>query len=135
MGKKKKAAEVDDKIEIWCFYCDRQFDDEKVLIQHQKAKHFKCNTCGKKLSTAGGLLVHVQQVHKENIARIPNAKDGRDSVEFEVYGMEGIPDEFLSEKHKRLKYSQSSANATPIVPIIPPPLFPAFAPPYVQLNF
>ena len=22
----------------WCFYCDREFDDEKILIQHQKAK-------------------------------------------------------------------------------------------------
>lgn len=34
-----------------CFYCDRIFADEATLIQHQKAKHFKCTVCHKKLST------------------------------------------------------------------------------------
>jgi hypothetical protein len=33
-------------------------------MQHQKAKHFKCRQCPRKLNTAGGLAVHVQQVHK-----------------------------------------------------------------------
>jgi len=37
--------------EWWCMffdeaashrYCNREFDDEKILVQHQKAKHFKC---------------------------------------------------------------------------------------------
>lgn len=80
--------------------------------------------CHKKLTTAGGMVVHVFQVHKENIQkycstilfiifinifihtfsiffsrltyisfRVPNAKPGRDSVKYEIYGMEGIPDE------------------------------------------
>ena len=97
MGKKRTAKAVEEKPEIWCFYCDREFDDEKVLILHQKAKHFKCEHCSKKLSTAGGLVVHIVQVHKETISEIPNAKPGRESTEFEVYGMAGIPDEFLSE--------------------------------------
>ena len=35
-----------------------------VLMQHQKAKHFKCNLCPRRLNTAGGLAVHIQQVHK-----------------------------------------------------------------------
>ena len=35
-----------------------------VLMQHQKAKHFKCNMCPRRLNTAGGLAVHIQQVHK-----------------------------------------------------------------------
>lgn len=35
-----------------------------VLMQHQKAKHFKCNHCPRRLNTAGGLAVHIQQVHK-----------------------------------------------------------------------
>jgi hypothetical protein len=48
-------------------YCERDFEDEKVLIQHQKAKHFKCPHCNKKLNTAGGMVVHVAQVHKETI--------------------------------------------------------------------
>eukprot|EP00854_Cymbomonas_tetramitiformis_P027466 gene27466-33872_t len=35
MGKKKRKEEV---IKPWCYYCDRSFDDEKILVQHQKAK-------------------------------------------------------------------------------------------------
>jgi hypothetical protein len=34
------------------------------LMQHQKAKHFKCGMCPRRLNTAGGLAVHIQQVHK-----------------------------------------------------------------------
>lgn len=35
MGRKKKKYEEQ---KPWCFYCDREFDDEKILIQHQRAK-------------------------------------------------------------------------------------------------
>jgi len=62
MGRKKKRPQ-----KPVCWYCERVFDDEKVLIQHQKAKHFKCHVCHKKLSTAGGMVVHVAQVHKETV--------------------------------------------------------------------
>ena len=48
-------------------YCERTFDDEKVLIQHQRAKHFRCSFCSKKLTTANGMAVHVVQVHHETI--------------------------------------------------------------------
>ena len=43
-------------------YCNREFDDEKILIQHQKAKHFKCHICHKKLYTGPGLSIHCMQV-------------------------------------------------------------------------
>lgn len=33
---------------------ERDFDDLKILISHQKAKHFKCERCGRRLNTAGG---------------------------------------------------------------------------------
>lgn len=65
MGKKKKRASE----KVWCYYCDREFDDEKILVQHQKAKHFKCHVCHKKLSTASGMVIHVLQVHKENVTK------------------------------------------------------------------
>lgn len=65
MGKKKKRVSS----KVWCYYCDREFDDEKILVQHQKAKHFKCHVCHKKLSTAGGMAIHVLQVHKENVTK------------------------------------------------------------------
>jgi len=53
-------------------YCERTFDDEKILIQHQRAKHFRCPHCQKKLTTANGMAVHVSQVHKETIERYSN---------------------------------------------------------------
>lgn len=65
MGKKKKRVSS----KVWCYYCDREFDDEKILVQHQKAKHFKCHVCHKKLSTAGGMAIHVLQVHKESVTK------------------------------------------------------------------
>ena len=79
MGRKKKKA-----AKPWCWYCNREFEDEKILIQHQKAKHFKCHICNKKLFTGPGLAIHCMQVHKETIDKIPAAIPGRDSVEIEV---------------------------------------------------
>lgn len=74
-------------------YCNREFDDEKVLIGHQKAKHFKCHICHKKLYTAPGLAIHCSQVHKETITKVPNALLDRSILDFEIYGMEGVPEE------------------------------------------
>lgn len=93
MGKKKKRVASSD---VWCYYCDREFDDEKILVQHQKAKHFKCHVCHKKLSTAGGMAIHVLQVHKETVSKVPNAKEGRESTDIEIYGMQGIPPDVLA---------------------------------------
>ncbi|KAF8305620.1 hypothetical protein DL93DRAFT_304898 [Clavulina sp. PMI_390] len=60
-------------------------------MQHQKAKHYKCRHCPRKLNTAGGLAVHVQQVHKLDPDKIDNAMPGRDGGEVEIFGMEGVP--------------------------------------------
>lgn len=57
MGRKKKK-----QTKPWCWYCNREFDDEKILLQHQKAKHFKCHICHKKLYTGPGLQIHSIQV-------------------------------------------------------------------------
>jgi hypothetical protein len=57
MTKKKKRNHPDVEEVLgrpWCYYCERDFDDLKILIQHQKAKHFKCERCGRRLNTAGG---------------------------------------------------------------------------------
>ncbi|KAJ8323734.1 hypothetical protein O5D80_007623 [Batrachochytrium dendrobatidis] len=87
MGKKKRK-----ELKPWCWYCDREFEDEKVLINHQKAKHFKCDLCTKRLNTAGGMVIHGQQVHKEVFKKVANALPGRDSVAIEIFGMEGVPE-------------------------------------------
>ncbi|KAJ3196948.1 hypothetical protein HK101_006997 [Irineochytrium annulatum] len=104
MGKKKRKSEM----RPWCWYCDREFEDEKVLIDHQRAKHFKCNQCNKKLNTAGGLVVHCQQVHKEVLMKVSNAITGRESVEIEIFGMEGVPEEDL-QNHIDIKEGRSNA--------------------------
>ncbi|KAI7869146.1 hypothetical protein BDF14DRAFT_1685145, partial [Spinellus fusiger] len=89
MGKKKKSKSM----RPWCWYCEKDFEDDKVLVTHQRAKHFKCEVCNKKLTTAGGMAVHAQQVHKVDISQVPNALPGRETLEIEIFGMEGIPHE------------------------------------------
>jgi tRNA(Ile2) C34 agmatinyltransferase TiaS len=55
MGKKRRYPDVEEVLaKPWCYYCERTFDDLKILISHQKAKHFKCDRCGRRLNTAGG---------------------------------------------------------------------------------
>jgi len=97
MGRKKKKQS-----KPWCWYCNREFDDEKILIQHQKAKHFKCHICHKKLYTGPGLSIHCMQVHKDTIDKVPNSLPNRGNIEIEIYGMEGIPPEDIKE-HERHK--------------------------------
>ncbi|KDN53488.1 hypothetical protein K437DRAFT_72830 [Tilletiaria anomala UBC 951] len=97
MAKKKKGP----TLEAWCWYCDREFEDEKVLLQHQKAKHYRCPQCPRRLNTAGGLAVHLQQVHKSEPGRLENTLPGRDTFDIEIYGMEGIPAADLAEYHSR----------------------------------
>ncbi|KAF2545679.1 hypothetical protein F2Q70_00021388 [Brassica cretica] len=115
MGKKKKRATE----KVWCYYCDREFDDEKILVQHQKAKHFKCHVCHKKLSTASGMVIHVLQVHKENVTKVPNSKEGRDSIDIEIYGMQGIPPDVLAA-HYGEEEEESPAKVAKIeIPSVP----------------
>ncbi|KXN81495.1 hypothetical protein AN958_04519 [Leucoagaricus sp. SymC.cos] len=99
----------------WCWYCEREFEDEKVLMQHQKAKHFKCGMCPRRLNTAGGLAVHIQQVHKlepENLPRIENALPGRDGYEVEIFGMEGIPAPDVADYKRRKEIELGLAAGT-----------------------
>ncbi|KAK2716949.1 BUB3-interacting and GLEBS motif-containing protein ZNF207-like [Artemia franciscana] len=105
MGRKKKKMS-----KPWCWYCNREFDDEKILIQHQKAKHFKCHVCHKKLYTGPGLAIHCMQVHKETLDKIPNSLPNRTNTELEVYGMEGIPDEDL-KNHEKNRASRAVAGS------------------------
>ncbi|XP_046912301.2 BUB3-interacting and GLEBS motif-containing protein ZNF207 isoform X1 [Dermatophagoides farinae] len=110
MGRKKKKPS-----KPWCWYCNREFDDEKILIQHQKAKHFKCHTCHKKLYTGPGLAIHCMQVHKETIDKIPNALPNRNNVDIEIYGMEGIPEADLRQ-HEKSKGNGEYVSSTDSVP-------------------
>ncbi|KAH7207193.1 hypothetical protein ACKRZS_002258 [Fusarium odoratissimum] len=104
MGKKRRGhADIEEVLSRpWCYYCERDFEDLKLLISHQKAKHFKCDRCGRRLNTAGGLSVHMNQVHKENLTQVENALPSRQGLEVEIFGMEGIPQDMLDQHRNRI---------------------------------
>ena len=60
MGRKKNKASREEL--PWCYYCDRDFENDDVLIQHQKARHFKCQICNKKAFNVPGLAIHTREV-------------------------------------------------------------------------
>jgi hypothetical protein len=64
MGKKKRGhPDIEEVLaRPWCYYCERDFDDLKILISHQKAKHYKCDRCGRRLNTAGGELMRMTRL-------------------------------------------------------------------------
>ncbi|CAL8102496.1 unnamed protein product [Calicophoron daubneyi] len=135
MGRKKRK-----QLKPWCWYCNREFDDEKILIQHQKAKHFKCPFCHRKLFTGPGLSIHCNQVHKEKLDKIPNALPNRTSTVIDIYGMVGVPEVDIIE-HERQKLgledeppekmskTEESVSYPPPLPPAPLPFIPAVAPP------
>uniref|UniRef100_A0A3B0MY56 C2H2-type domain-containing protein n=1 Tax=Theileria annulata TaxID=5874 RepID=A0A3B0MY56_THEAN len=131
MGRKSRKSCT---IKPFCFFCLREFHNEKVLIQHQKAKHFKCPECNRKLETANGLLVHLQQVHKSTLNRVPNSLEGRDNITSTIQGMNGVPVDIIEEhrlqhytklnninkqKQQRINWTQIQLpnSFTPIAPI------------------
>ncbi|RPA78011.1 hypothetical protein BJ508DRAFT_161614 [Ascobolus immersus RN42] len=107
-GTKRKVTNLQEALERpWCYYCERDFDDLKILINHQKAKHYKCSRCQRRLNTAGGLAVHMTQVHKETLDAIENAIPGRESVDVEIFGVEGIPEvELIAHKQRIISQFQ-----------------------------
>ncbi|EER29512.1 hypothetical protein D8B26_003934 [Coccidioides posadasii str. Silveira] len=114
MGKKKRGhPDLEELLaRPWCYYCERDFDDLKILISHQKAKHFKCDRCGRRLNTAGGLSVHMSQVHKEQLSAVDNALPNRSSLDIEIFGMEGVPEDVLQAHNQRVitQYHQAEAE-------------------------
>ncbi|GAB1317748.1 BUB3-interacting and GLEBS motif-containing protein [Madurella fahalii] len=113
MGKKKRGhPDVEELLaRPWCYYCERDFEDLKLLISHQKAKHFKCERCGKRLNTAGGLSVHMNQVHKENLTSVENALPNRQGLDIEIFGMEGVPEDIVQQHNQRIIQNFYTAQA------------------------
>ncbi|KAK5662170.1 hypothetical protein OQA88_8075 [Cercophora sp. LCS_1] len=113
MGKKRRGhPDVEDLLaRPWCYYCERDFEDLKLLISHQKAKHFRCERCGKRLNTAGGLSVHMNQVHKESLDKVENALPNRQGLDIEIFGMEGVPEEIAQQHNQRIIQNFYTAQA------------------------
>lgn len=132
MGRKNKHKVK--FLKPFCYYCDRDFDDEFVLHQHQKARHFSCHACHKKFSTAASMATHVLQVHKEQVLKVPNAKAGRDAIELDIFGMEGVPPQLIEHralgmptKKPKLYEDESMSNI-----VLPPVVFTAWPMPVMS---
>jgi len=74
------------------------------------------------------MMIHVFQIHKETIETVPGAKEGRDSFDTEIFGMEGVPPEMIEEKRiqmfgapstKKQKTEQSAGH--PLLSGLPGP--------------
>ncbi|KAK9463311.1 uncharacterized protein V1516DRAFT_667422 [Lipomyces oligophaga] len=119
MGRKKSSRAVYTKLleRPWCYYCERDFDDLKVLISHQRAQHFKCDKCNKRLNTAGGLVIHAQQVHKENLSEVFNSIKGREDASVEIFGLEGIPADAVSEHEEKIREKYNIPESFTVKPL------------------
>ncbi|KAF4694465.1 hypothetical protein FOZ60_008043 [Perkinsus olseni] len=136
MGRKNKHSEGGSKIfRPFCYYCERDFDDEKVLIQHQKIKHFKCSTCQRKLDTASGLVAHMLQVHRETLNKWVKAQPwSGENPDLQIRGMENVPMGMILDKAKgsdmenfyMRKHMEQKHDALP-----PPPPRPAGGLPFM----
>jgi len=55
------------------------------------------------------MMVHMFQVHQATIEKVPAAKEGRDSFEIEIFGMDGVPPEIIEKKRIKI-YGESAAK-------------------------
>ena len=60
MGRRKRKL---DYVKPFCYFCERVFDNEITLHQHQKNKHFNCTVCSKKFPTTSNLVAHIGSAH------------------------------------------------------------------------
>ena len=49
-----------------------------------------------------GLSVHMNQVHKETLQSVENALANRASLDIEIFGMEGIPEDIVQTHKQRV---------------------------------
>lgn len=62
------------------------------------------------------------QVHKETLKGVPNAREGRDDISVQVFGMDGVPEELLVPAGgvKRQRVSGRDDDDEPALPPLPP---------------
>mmetsp|Transcript_2052 Transcript_2052/g.3630 ORF Transcript_2052/g.3630 Transcript_2052/m.3630 type:complete len:104 (+) Transcript_2052:21-332(+) len=94
MGRTKKKT----LLKPFCFYCDKEFLSQAILLKHQKNRHFGCKDCKKKFSSANGLSTHALQRHRTTVLKVHNAKKGRDSTQIAIKGMAGGPQEVIEDR-------------------------------------
>lgn len=62
------------------------------------------------------LTKYVSVMAGNTVRRVPNAKEGRESVDYEIYGINGIPDEAFAERAaKKARVAEVHADEAPVV--------------------
>jgi len=61
-----------------------------------------------KMMSAYALKSHMFLVHKLELKKVPNSKDGRESVEIDIMGMEGVPFEAIQERQRKEESGEKS---------------------------
>nr|CAB3454252.1 unnamed protein product [Digitaria exilis] len=69
------------------------------------------------------MAIHVLQVHKESVTKVPNAKPDRESTDIEIFGMQGIPAHVLAA-HYGEEEDPSAKVAKVEVPQVRPVIMP-----------
>lgn len=115
MGRKKIGVGTNQAFEPFelkpfCYYCEKDFDTIKTLIQHQRTKHFNCAECGAKFDTVTGLRVHMLNAYKKTMKEVPNCIPGRENPDIVVHGMEGLPKGILEEKTQKALAEKSETD-------------------------
>lgn len=55
--------------------------------------------------------MHMNQVHKENLTHVENANPGRQGLEIEIFGMEGVPAEIIDQHNQEVTQAHFAAEA------------------------
>ena len=99
MGRKKKSVSKQvDVFRPFCYFCEKEYPDELRLILHQRAVHFKCPYCNRKLENMAGLVSHALDVHAETLIAVPHALETRRDISTAVVGMSCVPPELIAAK-------------------------------------
>lgn len=88
MGKKKRFIVG---VKPFCYYCDKEFNNDNILHYHQRARHFSCYKCKDRFSSALAVKTHILQIHKEDLKTVPNSITGRENFDLQIFGMDGVP--------------------------------------------
>merc|ERR1712127_122273 len=74
------------------------------------------------------MVIHITQVHKEQVRKIPNAIKGRDDLSLNIVGMDGIPQNMIDDKLRSLGYEvavkddENKSGGIKAAKPIPPPI-------------
>ena len=74
------------------------------------------------------MATHVLQVHKEQVLKVPNAKAGRDAIELDIFGMDGVPQSLIEQRSLGMPTKKQKLDDEEVQQsiILPPVVFTAW---------